>query len=341
LNKTKFMHAPEAIPLIQQALKPESKVMVTTHLSPDGDAIGSSLGLLHGLQDKVQSMQCVIPNEAPDFLKWMDGFNSMLVADEAPEKVAALFQDADIWVVLDYNAEHRAGKIIEELAPRFKGTKIVIDHHLDPSIPCDILLSDDGICSTAQLVYEVVSAINPAQLQGATLECLYTGLITDTGSFRFSSVDTRTHGIVSEMIEKGLKHWEVHQKIYDQNTLSRLQIIGYCLSEKMQVFKDGKVALIAISQEEVKRFGASKGDTEGLVNWALSIQGVEVAAFVREAEDMVKISFRSKKYYPVNEFSNAHFNGGGHKHAAGGRSNIGLQETVDRIKELFEPIEFQ
>lgn len=320
-------------------LNKNAKVVITTHTSPDGDAIGSSLGMAHGIQEIVGNVECIIPNAAPTFLTWMKGYDTMHVADKNDEKIKDLFSEANIWIVLDYNADHRAGEVVKEQSAHFKGIKLVIDHHEQPDIKNNFLYSVPEVGSTAQLVYDFLKHVNPDGLSTIANECLYTGIITDTGSFRFESVDKHTHEIAAEMIDGGLKHWEIHQRIYDQNSVDRLRILGYCLSEKLEILKDGKVAMISLSMEEMQKYKATKGDTEGLVNWALSIQGVEMAAFIKEAEDMVKMSFRSKRYFEVNEFSGQNFSGGGHKRAAGGKSDLPLSETLDRFRNLIDNLE--
>ncbi len=310
-------------------------VVITSHKSPDGDAVGSSLALKHFLEKHQLDVEVVLPDIFPHFLKWLPCSNHISIYDFHPANVTERVQRADVIFCLDYNEPSRVGNSLSALITESDAVKVMIDHHVDPAEFVDYCYSDTSQCSTAQMVYQFIEALGQeGRVDQDIAACLYTGIVTDSGSFRFSSVDAETHRITARLLETGLNHAEIHQNIYDCNTKDRLNLVGYALSNKLEVIEDGKVAFVQLTLAEMERFNFKKGDTEGLVNYALSIQGVEIAAFFRESEDITKISFRSKKYAKVNQLSSDNFEGGGHVHAAGGRGTNGLQDAVDRFRQV-------
>lgn len=319
---------------IKALLEEKKNVLITTHKSPDGDAIGSSLGLYHLLVANGNSVKVAVPNEYPEFLHWMEGHTSILDFEVKESKVKNAFDTAEVLFCLDYNAPHRAGKL-EDLIKEFKGPIIMIDHHPQPDDFATYTYSETSGSSTAELIYEFACGLKWETKITATIgECLYSGMVTDTGSFRFPATTARTHRIVADLMDKGLRPFLIHQRIYDSNTESRLKLLGYSLSEKMKVFPEYKTAYISLSQDEMKRFGYQSGDTEGVVNYALSIKGVRFAAIFKEYDQHIRISFRSQGDFSVNDFARANFEGGGHVNAAGGTSYDSLQATVDRFESL-------
>lgn len=318
---------------IYEKLKEGSQnIVITAHRSPDGDAIGSSLALYHYLVKKGHKVSVVVPDAFPSFIGWLPGTDSILVYDEMKENVEEEIANASIIFCLDYNDLSRVG----DLAPvidESNAYKAMIDHHLKPSDFCDWMHSDTSSCSTAQMIYEFIENENDLELIDTNIaENIYCGIVTDSGSFRFPSVQAKTHLIAADLIQRGLMHASVHERLFDTNTLKRLHLLGFSLNEKLRVLKGVPVAIIDLSLEESKKFDVKKGDTEGLVNFALSVEGVQMAAFIREDTERVKMSFRSKGDVPVNEFSNKYFNGGGHKNAAGGM----CLEPFEKTLELFE-----
>jgi len=210
----------------------------------------------------------------------------------------------------------------------------MIDHHPDPNDFVDISISEPGVCSTAQLIYELIDSSNNLALLSDTIaEPIYLGIMTDTGSFRFPSVEPRTHEILSELLKTGLKHSAVHENTFDNNRIDKLKLRGYAIAERLEIVTKHKVAILSLSEEDLTRFNYEKGDTDGLVNIALSVEGVEAAIFCSQKENVVKISFRSKRP-AVNGLANDHFEGGGHKFAAGGISYLSLEETIEKLKSL-------
>ncbi|MCB9197354.1 MAG: DHH family phosphoesterase [Flavobacteriales bacterium] len=313
-------------------------IVVTSHMGPDGDAVGSSLSLYHYLKMQGKEVVVVLPDSAPKFLNWMIGYDDILTFEDDAEHCAKLINQCDLLFSLDYNEPKRTGESMGAEISDSKAYKIMIDHHLFPADFCDWSISDTNVCSTAQLIYEFIVGLGDEELIDTRIgEGIYVGLVTDSGSFRFSSVDARTHEIAGSLIRKGLKHAHIHESLFDVNTLDRLQLLGYSLSEKLKVLPNIPVAVIYLSRVELEDLDNKKGSTEGLVNYALSVEGIRMAAFIKEDVDKVKLSFRSKGDVAVNEFSKMHFSGGGHKNAAGGVSFESFDDTIIKFeKEIYE-----
>ena len=317
---------------IEEILDNSQKVVITTHQSPDGDAIGSSLALFGYLVKKGFDVSVVVPDNFPKFLKWMKGAENVHVFDSEENVVKELIGEADVIFSLDYNSLTRVGGV-GDLIEKSTAYKAMIDHHLHPADFADWMCSDTSSCSTAQLIYNFIEDFNDLDLiDDQIAEGIYCGIMTDSGSFRFPSVQAKTHLIAADLINRGLNHSRIHELVHDVNTLPKLHLLGFALNEKLRVLPNVPVAVIAINCKELSRFNYKKGDTEGLVNYALSLEGIEMAAFIKEDDNKVKMSFRSKGDIAVNEFSSQNFSGGGHKNAAGGVSFTSFEETV----KLFE-----
>ena len=295
-------------------------IVIVAHKAPDGDSIGSSLALYHFLSAlSIDSTVCH-PDKAPDFLEWMPGFSDIHTHEESSADVENHLNRADLLICLDFNSPARVGKM-ENLLRNFEGKKVMIDHHLNPDLEFfDAYISEPPVCSTAQLIFEFIESQD--KLESLNLDCaacIYTGIMTDTGSFRFSSVTSKTHRIGAHLLEIGLDQSKIHERVFDQTTEDQIKLTSYTLLEKLVIKKDLEVAYISLTQEELAKFDAKKGDTEGLVNRALGIKGVKMAVFLKEDVEIVKISFRSKGKIPVNQLAQEHFEGGGHLNAAGGK----------------------
>ena len=315
------------------------RVVITAHRSPDGDAIGSSLALQHLLACMDVSSQVVMPDGYPDFLNWLPGQENVQFHDADPEGCEAALLGADVVFCLDYNAPSRAGDLgpaVANAASQAGTYVVVIDHHQQPEDFADLLLSDPSTGSTAELIYRLTLAWDMADdLHADMASCLYCGLITDTGSFRFPSVTPKTHAMAGHLLATGMDHSKVHSLIYDACRLDQIRLTSYALGQKLQVFPEYKSAIVSLSLEELERFNAQKGDTEGLVNRALSIEGIRFAVFVKEDVDRVKMSLRSTGSFSVRDVAAAHFNGGGHHNAAGGACpGESLDSVVSRLIEL-------
>jgi phosphoesterase RecJ-like protein len=320
---------------IVEAILQAKKCVITSHKSPDGDSIGSSLALYHFIHALGKEATICHPDEAPGFLKWMQGADQIHSFEIEPDFVVNELVAADLIFCLDYNSADRVGKDLQPILEQATAQKIMIDHHLNPSDLCSIVVSETSVCSTAQLIFELIDHSGKLSLLNETIaEAIYLGIMTDTGSFRFPSVQARTHEIAAQLIQVGLKHHQIHENVFDTNTLDRLRLRGYVLSECLEIMPGYPIAFIAVTDEDLQRFNYVKGDTEGLVNVALSIEGIKAAAFFSEKNGEVKISFRSKGAYEVNVLAHDHFEGGGHKYAAGGISYLPLNETIEKFKNV-------
>ena len=326
-----------------QILNKPKKVVIIPHKNPDGDALGSTLALNFFLNKTGHQSHVVSPNEYPDFLNWLPGQEGILKHTTETDKSVELIKAADLIFTLDFNSLGR----VEMLEPHINASsakKIMIDHHQEPSDYADIMYSDSNIGSTCEMVYNLISHLDAAQIDQKIATCLYTGIMTDTGSFRFPSTTPKTHHVIAELIDKGANHSEIHQNIYDTFTFDRLRLLGTALTN-LKKTEDLPVVYITISQEELNRNNFKKGDTEGFVNYGLSLVGISVAVIMieNEQEQIIKMSFRSKGAFSVNDFARTYFNGGGHHNAAGGASKLSLSETeskfinsISKVKNLLQ-----
>ena len=335
------MFTPSEISEIQKLLVSQNKIVIITHYNPDGDAIGSSLGLKHFLKQKGLDAEVIVPNDFPKFLKWMPESKKIIIADYKRKQAGEAIYHADVIFILDFNASHRSGNLVGPWIEKAKAKKILIDHHQQPD-QFDFVYSDVTIPATSQMVYHFIQQLNEEEKVNKEIaECLYTGIMTDTGGFRFRSTSATTHRIVADLIEKGAEPSMITSNTWDTNTVSRLHLLSLILG-RIEVVKDGKVAILWLKRDELKEFGFQKGDTEGFVNYGLSIMGTQVSAFFMEDlyEDFIKISFRSKDQVDVNQFSRKYFNGGGHINAAGGKYLKSIEETIEDFIEKIEAEEF-
>jgi bifunctional oligoribonuclease and PAP phosphatase NrnA len=318
---------------IKALLSTPKNVVIVPHRNPDGDAIGASLAMYHYLINKGHKATVVSPNDYPSFLKWLPGSEDVFKFDMQNRQSKSCIEEASIIFLLDFNALHRVGSDMQNTLEDYKGTFIMIDHHQQPDDVATYLYSDVSICSTCQMVYHFFEKLEDVNSINADIaNCLYTGIMTDTGSFRFPSTTSTTHRIIADLIEKGAENAKIHNNVYDTNSYGRLQLLGRALSNLVVIDKL-KTAYITLSQQELDEFKYEKGDTEGVVNYALSLDGVIFAAiFIEDVEQkIIKISLRSKGNFSVNKFSREHFDGGGHDNAAGGKSLVSMDETISNF----------
>ncbi|PQV46864.1 phosphoesterase RecJ-like protein [Jejuia pallidilutea] len=323
------------ISAIKQLLSTPKNIVIVPHKNPDGDAIGSTLGLYHYLKKYSHNAQVITPNDYPDFLKWVPGEDTIIKYDANTEDSNKAIDNADIIFTLDFNAFHRTGQM-ESVLENSKAIKILIDHHQEPDDYATYCYSDVSMSSTCEMIYHFIDMLEDTdKIDAHIATCLYLGIMTDTGSFRFSSTTSTTHRIVANLIDKGAKNDDVHNNVYDTNSYNRLQLLG-CALTNLKVLPELRTAYITLSQNELRKFDYKKGDTEGIVNYALSLDNIIFAAIFIEdkQEGIIKISLRSKGAFSVNEFSRAHFNGGGHNNAAGGRSETSLNTTVEKFLSI-------
>jgi bifunctional oligoribonuclease and PAP phosphatase NrnA len=308
------------------------RIVITCHKSPDGDAIGSTLALYTTLHKLGKQVVAIIPDAIPDYLSWIPNVKDALVFDRDNENAKAAIASADLIFSLDYNNLSRVGAEMEKALRSASARFILIDHHQQPEDFFEVTYSDTAACSTCEMVYHFITHLGWKNILDVPIaECLYTGIMTDTGSFRFPAVTPETHRIAAELMDLGLDHARVHREVYDTNLLDRMRLVGYALHQKLTVLPEAGVAYIWLSRSELEQFHYRSGDTEGLVNQALSLHGVKLAAFFREGNNEIKISFRSKGSFDVNRFARDTWNGGGHKNAAGGSSSTSLEETVQQF----------
>tara|TARA_R110002072_G_scaffold301400_1_gene481027 strand:- start:25343 stop:26341 length:999 start_codon:yes stop_codon:yes gene_type:complete len=320
---------------IISAITNAENIVITSHRSPDGDSIGSSMGMYHFIKALGKESKICHPDKCPEFIEWAKGVVRIATFEDNEQEVKDDLKNADLIFCLDYNGANRLGKEMAPYLEQATGTKVMIDHHLDPDDFVDIAISESNVCSTSQLVYELIeSSGNLNLLNQAIGTPLYLGIMTDTGSFRYSSLTSRTHEILASLLSHGVMHSEIHEATFDNNRIDKLKLRAHIIAERLEFLEELHVAIISVTEEELERFNHIKGDTEGLVNVALSMEGVKVAVFFRESGDMIKISFRSKGDVAVNGLAGDHFQGGGHKNASGGASFVGLDETIAKFKEV-------
>ncbi len=322
--------------IVEQVLQSD-RIIITAHKSPDGDSIGSSLALNRFIARLGKKATICHPDPVAPFLSpFMAPSDEFLNFEQQSEQVKTLMHEADLIFMLDYNAPDRLGAAMGKELEAAKAFKIMIDHHLHPTDVADIRISEPAVCSTAQLIFELIDGSgNIHLLDEQTGTPIYLGIMTDSGSFRFPSVQARTHEVLAHLLNAGVEHHLIHEEIYDSNTLDRLKLRGYITTENLVLYPEYRTAVMHVTETEKKRFNYRDGDTEGLVNVALSIRGVNRAAFFHEKDGVVKISFRSKGVgNAVNTIASDHFGGGGHANAAGGKSDLSLDETIAKFLKV-------
>jgi phosphoesterase RecJ-like protein len=309
------------------------KVVITTHQKPDPDAMGSSLGMYHFLTSLGHEVSVISPTNWATWLNWMQSSDIVIDYELTPQKAHEVLGKADWLFCLDFNIFSRTKHLTQQLQD-FKGTRILIDHHQQPDTAnFDYGISDTAKSSTAEMVYDfIVQSGHSDKINTPIAECLYAGVMADTGSFRFGSTTASVHHMVAFLKERGLEHSKVHENIYDNFLENRLRFIGHVLLNRMEVFYEYNTVLIAISKKDLLRFQIKTGDTEGLVNFPLTIQGIKLAGLVIDRDEERKWSFRSKGGFDTNTFARKYFNGGGHFNASGGRTFDSLETTVEKFK---------
>ena len=318
---------------VEKYLDKADKIVIITHVSPDGDALGSSLGLYHFLIQLGKSVNVLVPNNFPRFLAWMSGSGDVTVGDKKPDLAQELLSGAELIFCLDFNGLKRVAQLAPFLAES-KAKKVMVDHHPDPEDFCDLVISHPEISSTSELIFRLICRMGMFDyIDKCGAECLYAGMMTDTGAFTFNSNSPQIYFIISELLRKGVNKDQIYNQVYNNYSESRVRLKGYVLYEKMKIFSEYKTALITLSRGEQQRFQCEKGDTEGFVNIPLSIDNIVFSVFIREERDMIKISFRSRGNFPTNEFASEVFHGGGHLNASGGEFYGKLEDAVTLFEQ--------
>lgn len=318
---------------INELLINKNNFVIIAHNNPDGDAIGSSLALYNFILKKHKNVKVITPNNYPENLAWIKGAEDILVFNSDTKKCNKVIENADVIFCMDFNALHRVDKVENSLREA-KGIKILIDHHLQPELDYfDFAFSKINISSTAELTYNFITQLGGIEAIDINIaNGIYTGIVTDTGSFSYSCNYEETFKICASLLKIGIDAEVIHRKVYDTFSENRLRLLGYCLSEKLEVIDEYSTAYIWLTKEDLNRFDYQVGDTEGVVNYALSIDKIKLAALFTEREGVVRISFRSKGEIDVNEFARKYFSGGGHKNASGATSKASLNDTISLFR---------
>ena len=320
---------------LKTLLASPKKVVIVTHFKPDADALGSSLGLAGYLAKKGHSVAVISPSDYPDFLAWMPGKEMVIALTKdsivPQQKAKALIEACDVLFCLDFSSLKRINEV-GEMVKTSTAKKVMIDHHLEPEKFADFEKWDVSSASTAELIFELIDEWGDRELIDQDIaNCLYAGLMTDTGGFRHNNTTHKEFLIASELVSRGANPSEVAKKIYDTNSLERLRLTGYALSQKLVVLPEYNTAYMTLTWEELRQFGSQTGDTEGLVNYGLSIKGIKMAVVMYDRKEEIKLSFRSLADFDVNALARKHFEGGGHKNASGGQLKQNLEETLKKF----------
>lgn len=331
------------IEFLTNFLETPKQIAIIPHRNPDGDALGSTLGLYHVLKQLNHNVKVISPNEFPDFISWLPGADEVLIFERNHETCKKFLQNSNLIFTLDFNVLHRTGEQMGTFLSTLSADFVMIDHHQMPDDYAKITLSDTSFGSTCELLYRFLQQLSLQQyINKDVATCIYTGIVTDSGSFKFTKTTGNTHRVVADLIDLGIDNPGIHNNLFSTSSYNRLQLLGRAL-EKLKVFPEHKTAYTWLSQKDLYEFNFQKGDTEGIVNYGLSINGIDLAAIFIENKDegIIKISFRSEGSFDVNEFSRNYFNGGGHINAAGGKSFDSMQETLSKFETILKEINKQ
>ncbi len=329
-------------------IEDSENVVIISHVGPDGDAVGSTLGMYHFLNGLEKQATVVLPNEFPQYLNWMPDSDTIVIAEDNLDATVQLLKHADLLIMIDFNELGRVNGL-KPLIEVSNVPKILIDHHPFPADIADVVISHPELSSASELVFRLICRMGFAQkISKECAECIYTGMMTDTGGFTYNSNQSEIYVIIAELLRKGVDKDLIYKKINFSHSEDRMRLMGYCLYEKMKIYPEYRTAVIGLSEDELNRFAAQTGDTEGIVNLPFSIKGIVFSAFFREDKKRkkIKISFRSQGDFPANRVASEYFNGGGHLNAAGGDTKLSLSETLQQFvdvlpeyKELLSKVE--
>ena len=320
--------------LVEILAQPKN-IVITTHHKPDGDAMGSSLGVYNYLIQQGHHVKVITPTDYPDYFYWMPGNDEVIVYTEKENEAAGLISKADVIFCLDFNTLSRINEM-GALVEKSKAVKVLIDHHLEPQDFDDYRYWDINACATAQLVYSFIvdELKNKKQVNKDVATCLYCGIMTDSASFRLPNTTSAVHRITADLIDAGAVNWKIYDLVYNNSTENRLRFLGLCLYERLEVLPEFNTALITASKQDLEQYDIKTGETEGIVNYGLSIAGIRLAAFIVERAGKIKLSLRSIGEVPANDICKKYFDGGGHYNAAGGHSTDSLEKVVNQFKKI-------
>lgn len=319
---------------VKQLLSSPKRIVITSHANPDGDAIGSSMGLYHYLKKQGHRITVVMPTEIPDFLNWMKDFDQILVYEQTQNFTSQIIKQAEVIFALDYNGLSRL-EAMSSLVGESTAYKIMIDHHIDPEDFVDAVLSDTSASSTCELIYEFIENLlqDGAGMDTDVLNALYVGILTDTGGFRYATT-SKLFQIVAGMLEKGVDNNKITDLVFNSYTVKSFNLLAHCISNCLELMEDCNTGIIAVSHADHRRFNIQRGDLEGVVNFVLRIRQMRCAVLITERRDIVKISMRSKGDFSVQEICSKHFNGGGHLNASGGSIHKPFKDVISFFKEI-------
>jgi len=325
----------ENIESLKEILQTPKKIAIISHRNPDGDAIGSSLGLFHYLSRRGHDATVIFPSRFPTLFNYLSGIDYILVDDDHPDKTKKVCEDADVIFCLDFNSLARVDRIGEVIAAQ-DAHKVMIDHHLDPDDFAEFTYSDPTASSTCEMLYDFIRMMGDTEMVDKTIgECLYTGILTDTGSFSYAT-SPRLYRTVADLCESGLDGTYIQNKIFNGQNEKQLRLLGYSITEGMRLYTNYNTGIIVLDMKDHRRFKIKRGDTEGIVNYVLKMKNMRMAILMCERETCVKMSFRSKGAFSVQEICQKYFNGGGHRNASGGVSHDTIGGTIKKLKEIFE-----
>ena len=305
------------------------RIVIVSHTNPDGDAVGSSLAWAAALRTMGHSVHCIVPNRYPYFLNWMPGIKELTIFKDTPEEALRLVEEAELIFCLDFNDLSRLEILTDTLTKNTSARRILIDHHLSPAEGYDLYFSHPDSSSTCFLVYSLIEALfGVEQITREMAEALYVGMMTDTGNFAFSFLTPELFRAVAVLIERGIVIPEIHNRVYNSYTAGRARLFGFAINRKMELIHNGRVAYMSLTEQEMRRFGFQQGDSEGFVNYPLTIKKVKMSVMFLEHTNFIRVSLRSRGQVDVNLFARKYFNGGGHKNAAGGKSFVSMEETI-------------
>jgi phosphoesterase RecJ-like protein len=327
---------PSQISEFQQKLAESKKIAICTHYNPDGDAIGSSLALRSYFTTQGFEVKCVVPNNMPEFYTWMPGAETIINAQKQFKEAKKILAEADILFLVDMNAEHRSGVDLQNILLQTSAYKVLIDHHPNPAAECALVYSDTTVTSTCENVYRFLAEITDKPFLNKEIgSCIYTGIITDTGSLSYVCNDPKTYLLLAKLMEVGVNGEDIHREIYDNYAESRIRLLGLSLN-KLKIFPHLGTSYMYLTQEEMKKNKFKDGDTEGFVNYGISLKGIFFTAFFTERDKRIRISFRSKGAFDVNQFARTYFQGGGHRNAAASYHYDTLENTIKYFEEVIK-----
>ncbi len=321
---------------LHELISTKPEVVIVSHHNPDGDAVGSSLSLFHFFSGIGCKVTPILPNPFPNFLQWMPGSENILIASKHLKTAQRLIREAPVLCIVDMNAPHRSGDDLKDAITESKAFKILIDHHIMPNIDCDVMLSTPKTTSSCELVFEFLFKYlkQKEHLTKEMAECLYSGIITDTGSLSYACNRKRTYEILAQLVKQGIDCEQIHRNIYDNYSETRMRLLGHTLANRMKVMPECATSYTYLTNDDLKAFHFQPGDTEGFVNYGLSMEVVKFTAFFTERENRIRVSFRSKGEIDASKFAREHFNGGGHHNAAAAYSYDTLENTIKKFEEL-------